>query len=267
MALPTVSTSFINQSLTKIMRRLLMTRWQQRLYWSNCKVLPREKDSTDRSFTTQSEYAFRWQHNPAINTQAVVCTNHYEEDLSWILLSRYPVIVYTKTEKSSPNYLGFNKVYEVPSYLRYIIDHYEVLPEFSIFVHGHRGSPHQDNFIDVIINELEFTEKIITLSRHDHYKYIEEGTDLPYMKYSWLSDNWEDIFGMELALPKKLAFYGMAQFAVHKSCITQYKIEFWEHLYDWCLKTELPDWLSSRIFEYAWFYLFSRQPIFPKINE
>ena len=64
------------------MRRLLMTRWQQRLYWSNCNVLPRKMDSTDLSFTTQSEYTFRWHQNPAINTQAVVCSNHYEECIS-----------------------------------------------------------------------------------------------------------------------------------------------------------------------------------------
>jgi hypothetical protein len=209
-----------------------------------------------------SNQPYRWVAKHGVDTQAIVCSNHWDEDLSWTIFSRHPVVVYSKSIKSSPNYVKYNKAQEAISYLNYIVDRYDFLPEYSIFVHGHRGSKHQDNFIDVIINRLEFDKPIINLNSSGLYDYVEEGDDYADKKYSWLSDNWGKLFGNDLVLPRRVGFYAHAQFAVHRDCIWQYKKEFWLNLYEWCKDSQLSNYVASRVFEYTWYYIFSKNPVF-----
>ncbi len=209
-----------------------------------------------------SNESYRWAVKPNVEVQAVVCSNHWDEDLYWTLLTRHPVVVYSKSIKSSPNYVRHNKAQEAISYLNYIVDRYDVLPEYSIFTHGHRGSKHQNNYIDEIINKLKFDKELINLNSPELYDYIEKGDDYVDKKYSWLSDNWEQLFGNELILPGRLGFYAHAQFAVHRDCIWQYKKEFWINLYEWCKESQLSNYVTSRVFEYTWYYIFSKNPVF-----
>jgi hypothetical protein len=191
-----------------------------------------------------------------------IISSHYEEDLSWINFVKYEVIVYSKTIKNK-NFINFNKVQEAPAYLKYIIDNYESLPEYTIFVHGHLYSEHQKdkNIID-IINNISFDDDIINLNRSDWENSITIGEDKWDKKYSWLSENWQDIFGTYLDLPLKMTFHSSAQFAVNKKCIIQYPIEFWKKLFNWCENTNLDNYVSSRIFEYSWYYIFSKKALF-----
>jgi predicted O-methyltransferase YrrM len=191
-----------------------------------------------------------------------ILSSHYDEDLSWINFVKYPTTIYSKTLKNK-NFIDFNKVQEAPAYLKYIIDNYSNLPEYTIFVHGHLNSEHQKekNIIE-IINNLSLNDDIINLNREDWLGSIQIGQDEWDKKYRWLSDNWDDIFGSYLMIPEKLTFYSCAQFAINKKCILQYPIQFWEKLFNWCKKTELDNYVSSRIFEYTWYYIFSKKALF-----
>lgn len=196
------------------------------------------------------------------NSNVLVLSSHYNEDLSWINFIKYPTLIYSKTLEDK-NFINFNKVQEAPAYLKYIIDNYYNLPEYTIFVHGHLNSLHQkDKNIVEIINDLKFNSDIINLNREDWIGDIYEGLDEWDKKYCWLSDNWDDMFGNYLELPEKLKFYSCAQFAVNKNCITQYPVEFWQKLFNWCKNTQLDNYISSRIFEYCWFYIFSKKALF-----
>lgn len=191
-----------------------------------------------------------------------ILSSHYNEDLTWTKYVKYETIVYSKTILNK-NFIHFNKVQEVPAYLKYIIDHYNDLPDYTIFVHGHLFSEHQkEKNIIQIINELNFNCDIINLNRPDWIGCLEEGDDLWDRKYSWVSDNWNDIFGDYLKLPPKMTFYCCAQFAVNKKCILRHPIEFWQKLFKWCENTELDNYISSRIFEYCWYYIFSGKALF-----
>jgi len=195
--------------------------------------------------------------------KAIVASSHYQENLDWTVNCKYPTIVYSKTISRSPNFIPFNKVQEVPAYLKYIIDNYKTLPEHSVFVHGHRSSNHQVGNIDDIINSIKFGDKkIINLNRPDWYQVINQDTNEWDKKYTWLSDNWKTLFKDTLPLPIKLGFWSSAQFAVHKDCILQYPMHFWSHLYKWCMKTTLENYVSARIFEYTWYYIFSKRAMF-----
>jgi len=157
-----------------------------------------------------SNQPYRWVAKHGVDTQAIVCSNHWDEDLSWTIFSRHPVVVYSKSIKSSPNYVKYNKAQEAISYLN----------------------------------------------------YVEEGDDYADKKYSWLSDNWGKLFGNDLVLPRRVGFYAHAQFAVHRDCIWQYKKEFWLNLYEWCKDSQLSNYVASRVFEYTWYYIFSKNPVF-----
>jgi hypothetical protein len=194
--------------------------------------------------------------------EAVVVSSHYEEDLSWINLVKYPVKVYSKTIKDQ-NFIDFNKVQEVPAYLKYIIENYNNLPEYSIFVHGHLMAAHQSDNIVNLINNVKLDKPIIDLNNKIDSKYtLTRGDEYWDTKFSWLEENWKDLIGEWLTLPDSLTFPTCAQFSIHKSCIIQYPIGFWQHLFDWCKKTELENYVSSRIFEYTWYYIFSRKANF-----
>lgn len=193
---------------------------------------------------------------PIENSNVVVVSSHYKEDLNWVNLVNYPVKIYSKTIKNQ-NFIDFNKVQEVPAYLKYIVENYNNLPEYNIFVHGHLISEHQDDNIVNIINNIEFNKEIINLNRKDWFQTISKGDEFQDRKFSWIEGNWKELIGDYLKLPNSLSFPSCAQFAIHKSCIKQHPIQFWQHLFDWCKNTNLENFVSSRIFEYIWYYIFS----------
>lgn len=201
------------------------------------------------------------------NSYPIVVSAHYKEDISWVQSIKYPAVVYSKTNQNL-NFIPFNKVQEVPAYLKYIIDNYKCLPMYSIFVHGHLDSMHQYASISNTINSLKFIGNIINLNRSDwvgNVSKIEEDLGInEYPKYKWLSDNWKDIFGNHLDLPDKLTFYSCAQFAITRDCILRHPLKFWQQLYDWCKSNSLDNFVSSRIFEYTWYYIFSGQNLYVK---
>jgi hypothetical protein len=193
---------------------------------------------------------------PVKDSCAIVASSHYKEDLNWVNLVKYPVKIYSKTIKNQ-NFIDFNKAQEAPAYLKYIIENYNSLPEYSIFVHGHLNSEHQEDNIINLINNIKFDKPIINLNRKDWFQTISKGDEFQDRKFSWIEENWKELIGDYLVMPSSLSFPSCAQFAVNKSCIQQYPIEFWQHLFDWCRNTELENFISSRIFEYIWYYIFS----------
>jgi hypothetical protein len=198
---------------------------------------------------------------PIESNKVTVASSHYKEDLNWVNFIKYPVRIYSKTLENK-NFINFNKVQEVPAYLKYIIENYQALPEYSIFIHGHLMAEHQSDNIVNIINNLDFNQDIINLNRKDWVQTISKGDEFEDRKFSWIEENWNDLIGEYLPMPNSLTFPSCAQFAIHKSKITQYPIEFWKSLFKWCEETKLENYISSRIFEYIWYYIFSKQNIF-----
>jgi hypothetical protein len=77
----------------------------------------------------------------------VIVTNHYKEDLNWLKKSKWPVVVVAK-EGADPTdlpvqYTVPNRGYETSSYLKYIVENYDNLPDHVAFIHGHETAWHQ----------------------------------------------------------------------------------------------------------------------------
>lgn len=190
--------------------------------------------------------------------RVVVASAHFNEDLSWVSRVNYPVKVYSKTLTIS-NFIPFNKVQEVPAYLKFIIDNYIDLPDYTFFVHGHEYSPHQNDSIINLINNASLDKPMVNINRVDWYnKY--DYTRLP--DWDWLRSSWGELFEGYLEFPNKLWFPAGAQFAVHRNLILNYPLKFFINAYDWCRDNKLENYISSRIFEYVWFYLFTKKEIY-----
>jgi hypothetical protein len=71
---------------------------------------------------------------------------HYNEDLSWTKFLKYSYTVISKRGYSPET--PPNKGNEASSYLQYIIENYDNLSEYTIFVHGHRNDWHHKMNID-----------------------------------------------------------------------------------------------------------------------
>jgi hypothetical protein len=74
-----------------------------------------------------------------------ICTSHFNEDLGWLEKSPWPVTV-VHHEGGTPvdyTYLIPNVGFETTSYLKYIIERYDSLPDHVAFIHGHETAPHQ----------------------------------------------------------------------------------------------------------------------------
>jgi hypothetical protein len=186
---------------------------------------------------------------------------HYNEDLVWLDKINIPKIIYSKTNKKY-NLVPGNKGQEIPCFLKYIIDFYDNLPDKTLFLHGHRMSGHQDFNTDSVIPVLNWNlDSFFSINKRDWYQEISKTVYFDEGAYDvWLKQNWY-MFEEYLPFPECLKFYSGAQFVVNKELITQYPISFYKKLYNWIQTTELTNFITSRIFEYTWHYIFTKNPI------
>lgn len=186
---------------------------------------------------------------------------HYKDNLNWVCNLKTPYLVVSKTIEDSKNFVPFNKGQEVPMFLKFIIEHYDKLADYTLFLHDHLNSPHQD--YDTVFLENNLNWKLgsyYSVNKREWYQTIDKYSEVEPDGINWVRDNWY-IFQPFLEKPDQLKFYSGAQFVIHKDLILQYEKAYYSYLYDWIEKTYLPDYITSRIFEYMWHYLFTKNPI------
>jgi hypothetical protein len=93
----------------------------------------------------------------------------YNEDISWLSkeldLNNYNLIIYNKGEQNIdfPSIQCENVGGDAETYIRYIVEHYENLPEFMIFIQGYPFD-HDAELLDKIRNHSD--EPFVPLSDH-----------------------------------------------------------------------------------------------------
>ena len=87
-------------------------------------------------FYSQASPSKFFSHAADLSARIVVARNN--EDTSWldIYLGRIPHIVYQVVDANAEFTTAVNKGKEAMPYLQYIIDHYNDLPDVSVFTHG-----------------------------------------------------------------------------------------------------------------------------------
>lgn len=211
-----------------------------------------------------------------MNKDRKILIAHYNENLEWVNNINFDgeIVIYSKTiNNNDGRFIPVNKSQEVPMYLKYIIDNYDSLPNKTLFLHGHSDSPHQDFESKYICENLnwEFSD-YFSVNKRGWYQEVSKNYETWRAHGVWLKNYWH-LFEDYLKFPENgLQFYSGAQFLVSKKLILQYPKSFYEKLYNWSITENInippqtSDEISSRIFEYTWHYIFTKNQIEDKKN-
>ena len=205
-------------------------------------------------------------------SRVMVLPRTRDENISWIAqqLPGLNTSVYVVDEPTAPQHPPKNKGHEVMVYLSYIIDHYDDLPDIVIFMHAHRFTYHN--------NELLGADAAQMIRRLSNEHVVRSG--FVNMRCSWapgcpvwlyfnstedfvgkqeessLAKSWRELFPLE-SPPAYLAQPCCAQFAVSSHRIHSIPHSRFAFYRDWMMKTPLTDYVSGRIMEYSWQYIFT----------
>ncbi|MGI0135397.1 MAG: DUF3431 domain-containing protein, partial [Candidatus Micrarchaeaceae archaeon] len=149
---------------------------------------------------------------------------------------------------------------EASSFLMFILQYYNHLPEYITFIHGHRQSWHVKN-VTRVINFFNWTY-IITNSQSKVEPFFFNINTFKTWKLtdeSWsvLAAHWHEVFQGQLVPhtqqpPHPFVYNCCAQFMVHRSAILARPLSYWQHLYKWCRYTTVKPYWAGRIMEWMW---------------
>ena len=200
------------------------------------------------------------------NVHVVVA--RYKEDTSWTKRVKYPCLVYDKENPRNPYNVPVNKGHEASVYFKYIIDHYDKLPDYIVFVHGHESAGHHKKSIVGKINSLQFDNRYENINDPDppHIITTEVTPDNllainkldPNVTTAWWKDVMEEFFGPIESLPKVVnKDICCAQFVVTRDMIRKHPLRFYQKQYDWLLATDTPANYPAVFYEWVWKFVFS----------
>lgn len=170
-----------------------------------------------------------------------VVVSRYNKDTNFVYslkdIAPVKVMVYDKCNPRNPYNVPVNIGREASTFLKYIIDHYNKLPDFTFFIHDEDRSWHHNGTIAERFKEALDSKKLFyninnsyirglshirdterELFNEYYNKYIEE-----YIPYNKLPDD-------DWMATGKIS----AQFLVHRSLITNFPRKFYKALYDFC---------------------------------
>lgn len=174
------------------------------------------------------------------NSNLHIVTSHWNEDLNW--LKNIPEYNYSICDKlDNPNYQGtgncdvpVNKGNEATSYLKYILNHYDNLPDYIMFIHGHDNSYHQKKTIKELLkcaknrNESFLSLNDTDFSCDDGWKNSLNAFIKYFTKFS-NNSNWMSLIDTSA---NRTVSDCCAQFIVSRNTIYRLPKEAYQALYD-----------------------------------
>ena len=221
-------------------------------------------------------YSGRPSSSGATYTRAMVIPRMKDENISWIAdeLPDLNTVTYVANDPSAPLHPPKNKGHEVMIYLTYIIDHYDYLPDIVIFMHAHRWTHHNNHLLghDAVQMIQRLSSDYVTREGYVnmrcewhpgcpewlHPQSAQES--LAKQEEEVLSRSWEELFPTS-PIPKALGQACCAQFALSRERILSISLSQFIFYRDWIMRTPLSDYVSGRIWEYTWQFLFTGQSI------
>jgi hypothetical protein len=212
-------------------------------------------------------------------TKNLIIASIKKEDTAWLDETFPPgshvnVSKYVADDPSAPLHPLKNKGHEVMVYLTHIIDFYDSLSDVNIFMHAHRRAWHNDDLMDwhadEMVNRLsaERVQREGFMNMRCHWNpgcpdWMHPGAshkDVNKKEEVVLARAWAELFP-DNDVPSVLAQPCCAQFAVSADRIRMLPKEKYMFFRDWILKTPLDDYISGRVWEYVWHYVFTRRAV------
>jgi hypothetical protein len=247
--------------------------------------------SSHPSHTAQDPHYDEW--NPKVNfkpgsqmpsghnySSTLVIAKTKEENIDWMDeklpdQDNFKKAIYVADDPKAPLHPPKNKGHEVMIYLTWIIDNYDNLPDVAIFMHSHQLTWHNDDLLG--------NDAALLVQRLSRQRVWREG--FVNMRCSWnpgcpdwmhpgeteandykqeevlLAKSWSEIFPLD-EVPSVLAQPCCAQFALSRERIQAKPHAQYVWYRDWLFNTKLPDYLSGRIWEYVWQFVFTGQNVY-----
>jgi len=211
-------------------------------------------------------------------SRALVIATTKETNLTWMDEADIPHIakrIYVADNPKAPLHPPKNKGHEGMIYLTYIIDHYNTLPDVSIFMHAHQYAWHNNDLLNndaaEMVNRLS-SERVLRegfMNLRCHWNpgcpdWVHPGVvekDVNKQEESMMAQAWSEIFP-DKPIPEVLAQPCCAQFALSRDRIRAISLQQYEFYRQWLLRTRLDDQISGRIWEYLWQVVFTGQSTF-----
>ncbi|KAJ5908691.1 hypothetical protein N7495_001373 [Penicillium taxi] len=185
--------------------------------------------------------------------------------------NRWQRAVYVVNDQEAEYHVQQNKGKESNIYLQYIVDHYNKLPQYIVFLHSHRKSYHvefeeQDNVLTVQRLQLDYVKKTGYANLrcdwgpgcpdevHPFRQNQARTTEIAF------AGAWMQIFNNS-NIPEIVAAPCCAQFAVSREQVHARPLSEYQNFLRWIMETELDDETSGRVFEYLWHIIFGQDPV------
>lgn len=209
-------------------------------------------------------------------SKVMVVTRTKEEDTSWIAeeLPDWDHAIYVADDPTAPLHPPKNKGHEVMIYLTYIVDHYDQLPDVAVFMHSHQFAWHNDNLFSGDAAQLLRRLNLNRVIREGymntrcgfgpgcpawmHPGALEE--DESKQEEIMLARAWGELFP-DQEIPSVLAQPCCAQFALSRDRIRSIPRARFVFYRDWLLSTDLSDYITGRIWEYLWQFIFTGEAV------
>ncbi len=182
------------------------------------------------------------------NRNVTVVIAHYSENVDWVQNLQYPYIIISKGGLKKEEFP--NKGCEASSYLEYIINNYDHLNTYTLFLHAHRNSWHHKSNIDDKVNDNLLFNK-------PYYNINELKIDKIMIGSEEYRKMLEEDFHIKYDRKNKHLYRPAAQFYVHKDLILRNSKETYEKYYNFLRNTKEGSYSTSRYFEYSWHIIFT----------
>ena len=204
------------------------------------------------------------------DTELVIVSAHYNEDLNWLLDSEYPVVVCDKPGAASMPFepdpvcsLPVNRGREASSYLKFIVENYDHLPRFVAFLHGHERAHHQllpFPLLEAIQRAKKNDYHYISLNATISSKRIQDGHPGHAALQKYWDSHFRDIFN-GIDFPEHLWFMCCAQFIVSRAAIRRHPRAVYQRLYNLVMDPSNGDEFDlACAIEFVWHMLFGESP-------
>ena len=210
-------------------------------------------------------------------SRVMVIPRLQSDNISWLAdeLLDVDTAVYIVNDPWAALHLPKNKGHEVMVYLSYIIDHYDALPDILIFMHAHRWTHHNNAYLAYDAAEMVRRLKSDHVTREGYVnmrchwspgcpEWLHPGNlqeSLEKQEEVLISKCWSELYPSD-PLPTALGQACCAQFALSKERVLSIPLSRFVFYRDWITRTPLSDYISGRIWEYSWQFLFTGQSIY-----
>jgi len=211
-------------------------------------------------------------------TLTMVLAKLRSDDMSW-LYRHFPdanTTVYVVDDEPGQLKIPKNKGREAMAYLTYMIDHYDALPDISLFFHPHQfawhnSDLHGQNILDMLetLNPAHIARVGYMPLRCQHDPGCPRWLhlDLPEHQLDSFLRMEEKYFTSKVwwqlhpgtPRPDSISEPCCSQFALWRDRIRAQPVSEYVRYRDWLLNTPLDDEISGRWMEYSWQYLFTGQ--------